>query len=93
MARWIVAGLLVLNAILGIGVYMHLGGEQSAYAQIGGIGRGDFVSVAGYLNNDSVVYVLEPSTGRLVAISTNMANRRISVLARRNITEDLRRLR
>jgi cytochrome c oxidase subunit IV len=92
MARWIVAGLLVLNAVLGIGVYMHLGAEQSAFAQIGGVGR-DYVSVAGYLNNDSVVYVLEPSSGRLVAIATNMANRRLSVLARRNITEDIRRLR
>jgi hypothetical protein len=92
MARWIVAGLFVLNAVLGIGVYMHLGGEQSAYAQIGGVGH-DYVSVAGYLNNDSVVYLLEPNSGRLVAISTNMANRRLSVLARRNITEDIRRLR
>ena len=92
MARWIVAGLIVLNAVLGIAVYMHLGGERSAYAQIGGVGR-DFVSVAGYINNDSVVYVPEPNTGRLVAISANMANRRIGVIARRNITEDLRRLR
>jgi hypothetical protein len=90
MARWIVAGLIVLNAILGIGVYMHLGGERSAYAQIGGVGR-DFVSVAGYLNNDSVVYVLEPSSGRLIAIKASMADRSLTPLASRIITEDLRR--
>ena len=92
MARWIVAGLIVLNAVLGIGVYMHIGGEKSAYAQIGGVGR-DFVSVAGYLNNDSIVYVLDPSSGRLVAIKTSLVDRRLTILARRSITDDLRRIR
>ena len=92
MARWIVAGLIVLNAILGIGVYMHIGGEKSAYGQIGGVGR-EYVSVAGYLNNDAIVYVLEPSTGKLVAIRTSVTDRRVTTVASRTITADLARVR
>ncbi len=75
MARWIVAGLVVLNLVLGVGVYLRIGGEKAAYAQIGA-GR-SYVTVAGTINNDNIIYVLESSTGRLAAIRVNPVDRKV----------------
>jgi len=90
MARWIVAGLVVLNAILGISVYMHLGGDKTAFGQIGGSAR-DYVTVAGYSGGDTIIYVLEPSTGRLAALKNGLLEKRVTVVAARNITQDFAR--
>ncbi len=90
MARWIVIGLVVLNVLLGIGVYSRIGGEKTAYAQIGG--AKSYIAVAGYSAGDTVLYVLEPGTGRLVAIRTSTIDRKITLAAGRNVTADLARI-
>jgi hypothetical protein len=83
-------GLIVLNVLLGIGVWMRIGGEKAAYGQVGG--AKNYVAVAGYSNNDTVVYVLEASSGHLVAIKTSTIDRKITLSAARNVTDDFNRI-
>jgi hypothetical protein len=90
MTRWIVTGLVVLNVLLGVGVWMRIGGEKTAYGQIGG--AKNYVAVAGYSANETVVYVLEASTGRLAAIKTNTIDRKITLSAGRDVTADFARI-
>jgi len=91
MARWIVAGLVILNVVLGVSVFMRVGGEKTAYAQIGA-GK-SYVTVAGTINNDDIIYVLESSTGRLVAIKVNPVDRKVTLAASKNIAPDFQRMR
>jgi hypothetical protein len=87
MARWIVAGLVVLNLMLGIGVYQRM--ESKAEAQIGR-GAGNYATVAGQANMDCVVYILEVNTGRLVALKANGGD--VKPMASRDIAKDLERI-
>jgi hypothetical protein len=87
MARWIVAGLVVLNVMLGIGVYLRM--ESKAQAQIGR-GAGNYATVAGQANMDSVVYILEVTKGQLVALKTNGGD--VRKMAERDIAKDLERI-
>ena len=92
MTRWIVASLIVLNLLLGAGVYLRWGGERAANAQIGAA-RGNISAVSGFNANQSIVYMLEANTGRLVAIRTDPTNHKVEVAAYRTIADDLRRFR
>jgi len=90
MTRWIlVAGLVVLNGILGAGVYQKLA-ERPAQAQIGGGGR-NIVSIAGISNGQTVIYLLDATSGNLVATRVDVANSRFDVPMKRNVAEDLKR--
>jgi hypothetical protein len=91
MARWIVAGLVVLNLVLGAGVWMRLGGERKAYGQIGAV-KPDFASVSGFTNNATTIFLLEVSTGRLAAVQVDITGRRIAPVSSRNVADDLARL-
>jgi hypothetical protein len=89
MARWLIAGLIVLNLVLGVAVYLRLGGERAAQAQIGGA-RGDYSVVAGNgSNNTSIVYILDASTGRLLALRTDPVNHKVDYAGGKIITTDL----
>ena len=88
MTRWIVvAGLVVLNILLGIGVYQRM--ESKAHAQIGR-GVGNYATVAGQANMDCVVYILEVNKGQLVALKANGGD--VKPLASRDIGKDLERI-
>lgn len=87
MSRWIVAGLVLLNLVLGAGVYFRMM-ERPAVAQIGGA-RNSLSAVAGNQNNQSVLYVLEANSGRLIAIRSDPLNNTSEIAAARAIGQDL----
>jgi hypothetical protein len=91
MTRWILAGLIVLNVLLGAGVYMRLA-ERSATAQIGAA-KSDFAVVAGANNGGGIIYIMDATSGRILAIRTDPVNRQVSLAAARNIADDLARFR
>jgi len=90
MARWIVAGLIILNILLGVGCYLRFG-EKTAQAQIGRPG-GDFATVAGQGNNNSVIYILDVNDGVLAVLQTDVMNRNVKRLAVRNVGDDIKRM-
>jgi hypothetical protein len=91
MTRWfIVAGLVVLNGILGVGVYQRLG-ERQAQAQIGAA-RLDVVSIAGVSNGQTVIYLLDANSGILLARRIDVANGRFDPPIRRDVGADLRKI-
>ena len=90
MARWIVSGLVALNILLGVGLFERLGVDRAAYGQLGG--NKSYIAVAGYSIGDTVVYVLEVTSGRLVAIRTSTVDRKVTVAAGRNISADFGRV-
>ena len=97
MSKWIVAGLIVLNVVLGAGLCFRaglgLGLERRAEAQgIGGT-RGDFAVVAGSSNNATVVYLMEVSTGQLAALRIDPVNRQIQVAAKADVARALQAVR
>ena len=65
--------------------------KETAYAQIGGAKV--YVAVAGYSLNETIVYVLEASSGRLAAIRTSVVDRRVTLVAGRNVNDDFKRIR
>jgi len=91
MARWIVTGLIVLNLMLGIGVYLRLG-EKSANAQIGRAAP-QIATVAGQANNNSVIYILDVNTGELIALKNDLVNKRVDPLDRTNVAAAMARIR
>jgi hypothetical protein len=91
MSKWIVAGLVMLNLVLGAGVWMRVGGEKQAYGQIGAA-RANFATVSGFTNNASTIFLLDVSNGRLAAVQVDITGRRIQPVASRNVADDLQRL-
>jgi hypothetical protein len=91
MTRWIVAGLVVLNMLLGAGVYLRLGGERTAVAQGIGGGGGEYAVVAGFNNAQTILYILEVNTGRMIAIRTDPVNHKAELVTRGSVTPDLAR--
>jgi len=93
MTRWfIVAGLLVLNGILGVGVYQRLG-ERPAQAQAIGAGvRRDVVSIAGMSNGQTVIYLLDANSGLLVATRLDVARGTFDAPIRHDVGTDLKRI-
>ena len=92
MTRWmIVAGLVVLNAILGAGVYQLL--ERKA--QAGGVGPGprpEIAVVTGMSGGQAVIYMLEPAGLRLVAQRVDVTNAKLEVIGRRDVAQDMARV-
>jgi hypothetical protein len=92
MTRWmIVAGLAVLNAALGAGVYSHLM-ERDARAQAVAP-RPDVAAVAGNSGGQIVVYLLDMNTGKLIAQRVDAANGRLETIGPRDVAQDIARLR
>jgi hypothetical protein len=94
MSRWfIVAGLVIVNGILGVGVYQRLM-ERSTQAQMGGIGgpKLDLVSIAGVSNGQPVIYIMDANSGILLARRIDLSNQRFDPPVRRDVGSDLRRI-
>ncbi len=93
MAKWIVAGLIVLNLLLGMGIYMRLGGERTAQAQIGAA-RGEIEEVAGSMaNNTTTVYILQVTTGKLAALQIDPVKKTTTVVAQADVSRALQAIR
>ena len=93
MTRWLImAGLVVLNVMLGVGVYQRLA-ERPAQAQaIGGVPQPDLVIIAGISNGQSVIYLLNATSGRLVANRVDLATGRFDAQIIRDVGADLKRI-
>ncbi len=93
MTRWlIVAGLVVLNGMLGVGVYQRLA-EKSATAQAVGSGpHPDFVVVAGVNNSQVVVYTLDALMGTLSANRIDPINGAFMPPILHNVAADFKRV-
>jgi hypothetical protein len=94
MTRWfILAGLIVLNGILGVGVFQRTM-ERRADAQMGGIGGPnlDVVTLAGISNGQTVIYLLDANSGILLARRIDVANQRFDPPIRRDVATDLRKI-
>lgn len=92
MTRWmIVAGLLVLNAVLGAGVYQHLM-ERKADAQRAGSAPPDVVAVAGMSNGQTVIYLFDAVSGQVVAQRVDVTNAKVEVIGRRSVAQDMARV-
>ena len=88
MARWIVAGLVLLNLVLGAALWNRAGGEKTAYGQIG-VPNSDVVTIGGF----NTVYLLQVSTGYLVAMQVDPANKKVNIVAAKDLKNDLERIR
>jgi len=91
MTKWIiVAGLVVLNGILGIGVYQRIA-ERPAVAAggIGGAPKTDVTAVAGNTNGQTIIYMLDVNSGILIAQRVDVAQNRLDVISKRNVAGDL----
>ncbi len=94
MTKWIiVAGLVLLNAVLAAGVYQRTV-ERHAQAQAVGIGgvRPDVAAVSGVSNGQTVIYMLDVNSGILVAQRIDIANSKIDNAGVRNVAADLSRI-
>jgi hypothetical protein len=90
MTKWlIVSGLVVLNLILGTAVYQRLG-ERKATAQIGAGAKAEIATVAGQQNGQSVIFLMNVTTGALRAYRFDMTNRQTTLVGQRNVGQDLR---
>jgi hypothetical protein len=93
MTRWLlVAGLAALNLVLGAGVYMRLGVERSAQAQIG-MTKPEIAAVAGTSNGQTAVYLLDVNSGWLRTYRVDVTNHRVDPVAQINVAENLSRIR
>jgi len=93
MTKWlIISGLAVLNLILGTAVYQKIA-ERTATAQIGGGAKVDIASVAGINNGQTVIYLLDVNSGKLLAYRLDVANRQTQRVGARDVAADLRNLR
>jgi len=91
MTRWIIlAGLVVVNGLLGVAVYQRLA-ERPAQAQIGA-GRVDVISVAGVSNGQTVVYMMDATSGALQAVRVDVSNGRMETVARTNVAGDMKQI-
>jgi hypothetical protein len=89
-SRWIVAGLIALNVALGAAVYERLHVDQTAQAQIGG--RREVITVAGFYNGASVLYLYDTIGGQMVVLRPDSVNKKVDVLAQRDVGADFSRM-
>jgi hypothetical protein len=75
--------------MLGGAVWLRLGGEQTARAQFGR-GQPNVSVVSGFSGGQAIVYVLESNTGQLIAVRTDPVNRKVDLVTRRNVAQDMR---
>jgi len=94
MSKWlVVCGLVFLNVVLGVGVYQHLF-EQPAMAQAIGAGaKPDIVAVAGSSSGQTAVYLLDVTTGKLIALRLDVTNKQMNPVAQANVADALNRAR
>jgi hypothetical protein len=84
--------LVVLNLLLGAAIYMRLGGERTANAQIGA-GRSSYATVSGFSGGQAVVYILDVTNGNLIAVKTDPVNRTVNLVATKRVGQDLANVR
>lgn len=87
--RWIVAGLVGLNVMLGIGVYQRLHVDQTALAQVGG--RKDVITVAGVSGGTSVLYMYDTIGGMMVVLRPDPVNQKLDAVTQRDVSADFAR--
>ena len=88
--KWIVAGLVVLNGILGLAVWQHLGGERTALAQ--SAIRHDVLTVAGLTNGNANFYMFDTNGGVLLVVRPDANGKKLNPVAQRNVGDDFLRL-
>ncbi len=88
--KWLVAGLIALNAILGLAVYQRFGVENKAFAQAGA--RKDILSVSGYVNGQSYLYMWDTNGGMMVVVKPDPVNKKFEAIAKKDIASDLARI-
>jgi len=87
--RWIVAGLVVLNGILGVAAWQSLSPTATAYGQ--SRRNGDYIVLSRRNITNVMTYVLDTSTGALVALKQEPQKKEIKIMARRDVTSDIGR--
>ena len=93
MSKWlIVSGLACLNLMLGVGVYQRVL-EKPASAQIGGGTRPDVVAAVGAAAGQTAVYLLDATSGRLIALKLDVTNKMMTQAAVTNVADALNRVR
>ena len=90
MTNWVVAGLVALNAVLGLAVYNRVFKDRPAYAQAGV--RKDVMSVSGYVNGQSYIYLWDTIGGMMVVLKPDPVNKKVDVIARKDVLGDLNRV-
>lgn len=87
--RWIIAGLVVLNAILGVAAWQTLAPTSHAFAQ--GRRGSDYLILSRRSQNYLMVYALDTNSGNLVALRQDPAQRTLLPVARKEIQADIGR--
>lgn len=87
--RWIIAGLVMANAILGVAAWQTLTPASPAFAQ--GRRGSDYMVLSRRSQNYLMVYALDTTTGNLVALRQDPQQKQIQVVARKDIQADFGR--
>ena len=90
MNRRSLSVLIVLNVVLLAAIALTLGqATPRAEAQLGG---GSYLMIAGNTSQvaQQVVYVMDTRTGRVAGFTVNSANKKIEVIGKREIADDLK---
>ncbi len=92
--RWLIPGLLILNAVLAAGLICRIGGWRAHAARARAILRGShYLTVSGSSSAGGAVYVLDVDTGVLGGWIISPTNpRRLVFIAPESISQDIRRL-
>ena len=91
--KWVVVGLVAVNAIMGGALLLRHGGlgklgvEQPAYAQLGN--RPSLLIVPGSYKTLGVLYVLDTTKGDLAMLQPDPIGKQVVVVATLNIAKDL----
>lgn len=90
MNRRSLSVLIVLNVVLLAAIALTLGPVPKAEAQLGG---GSYLMIAGNTSQaqQQVVYVMDTRTGRIAGFTVNSANKKVQVIGKREIADDLKR--
>ena len=89
MNRRSLAVLIVLNVVLLAAIALTTSPLPRAEAQLGG---GSYLMIAGNSAQSQfqVVYVMDTRTGRVVGFTVNGANKKVEVVGKRAIADDLK---
>lgn len=87
--RWIIGGLVALNAILGVAAWQTLTPASPAFAQ--GRRGNDYMVLARRNQNYLMIYALDTSSGKLVALRQDPNQRQLQIVAQKDIQADIGR--
>lgn len=87
--RWLIAGLVAVNAVLGVAAWQALAPTSSAFAQ--GRKGSDYLILSHRMQQYFVVYALDTGSGNLVALKQGLSHRELQPIARKDIQTDLGR--